>query len=327
VGVTETTVEPPTLDDVRAAAERIARYIRPTPLETYPALSELLGADVRVKHENRLPTGAFKVRGGINLVSQLAEDERRRGLISASTGNHGQSVAYAAQLFGVRATICVPEGANPLKVEAMRMLGAEIVVHGRDFDDAREHCEELAERHGYRYVHSGDEPHLIAGVGTATLEILAAEPEIDVLVVPIGGGSGAAGACIAGKGVRPELEVLGVQSDAAPAAYRSWREGRVVEDRMETFAEGLATRIGFGLPQRIMREQLDDFVLVSDDAIRAAMVLVLEQTRQLVEAAGAAALAGALELRPRLAGKRVALICSGGNITLEQLRDLLAWAA
>jgi threonine dehydratase len=324
--VTETTLEAPTLDDVRAAAERIAPHLRPTPLETYPALSELIGAEVWVKHENRLPTGAFKVRGGINLVSQLDEDERRRGLISASTGNHGQSVAYAAQLFGVRATICVPEGANQLKVDSMRRLGAEIVVRGRDYDDAREHCEELAQRHGYRYVHSGDEPHLIAGVGTAALEILAAEPEIDAIVVPIGGGSGAAGACIAGKGVKPGLEVLGVQSDAAPAAYRSWREGRVVEDRMETFAEGLATRIGFGLPQRIIRAQLDDFVLVSDDAIRAAMVLLLEHTRQLVEAAGAAALAGALELRTRLAGKRVALICSGGNITLDQLRDLLEWA-
>jgi threonine dehydratase len=323
----ERELEAPTLDDVRAAAERIAPHLRPTPLESYPALSELIGADVWIKHENRLPTGAFKVRGGINLVSQLDEDERRRGLISASTGNHGQSVAYAARLFGVRATICVPEGANPLKVESMRKLGAEIVVHGRDFDDAREHCEELAERHGYRYVHSGDEPHLIAGVGTTTLEILDTQPELDTLVVPVGGGSGAAGACIAGKGVKPGLEVIGVQSDAAPAAYRSWREGRVVEDRMETFAEGLATRVGFRLPQRIIREQLDDFLLVSDDAIRAAMVLLLEQTRQLVEAAGAAALAGALELRSRLAGKRVVLICSGGNITLEQLRDLLAWAA
>jgi threonine dehydratase len=323
----ERELDAPTLDDVRAAAERIAPHLRPTPLESYPALSELIGADVWIKHENRLPTGAFKVRGGINLVSQLDEDERRRGLISASTGNHGQSVAYAARLFGVRATICVPEGANPLKVESMRKLGAEIVVHGRDFDDAREHCEALSEQHGYRYVHSGDEPHLIAGVGTATIEILDAEHEIETLVVPIGGGSGAAGACIAGKGVKPGLEVIGVQSDAAPAAYRSWREGRVVEDRMETFAEGLATRIGFGLPQRIIREQLDDFALVSDDAIRAAMVVLLEQTRQLVEAAGAAALAAALQLRPRLAGKRVALICSGGNISLPQLRDLLAWAA
>jgi threonine dehydratase len=320
-------LQAPSLDDVRAAAARIAPHLRPTPFEEYAGLSELVGAEVWVKHENRLPTGAFKVRGGVNLVAQLDEEERARGLIAASTGNHGQSVAYAARLFGVRATICVPEAANQLKVESMRKLGAEVVFHGRDYDEAREHCEQLAAAHGYRYVHSGDEPHLIAGVGTATLELLEAEPAIDVLIVPIGGGSGAAGACIAGKALQPRLEVIGVQSDAAPAAYRSWREGRIVEDRVETFAEGLQTRTGFELPQRILREQLDDFVLVSDDDIRTAMLHLLEQTRQLVEAAGAAALAAALRLGPRLAGRRVALICSGGNITLDQLRALLGNAA
>ena len=276
-----------------------------------------------VKHENRLPTGAFKVRGGINLVAQLDREARESGLIAASTGNHGQSIAYAAQLFGIRAVICVPEGANPVKVASMQSLGAEVVFHGRDFDEAREHCARLAEEHGHRYVHSGDEPDLLAGVGTATLEILDEQPGIDTIIVPIGGGSGAAGACIAGKSVRPSLEVIGVQSAAAPAAYRSWREGRVVEDRMETFAEGLATRVGFELPQRVLHEQLDDFVLVSDDAIRAAILRMIESTRTLVEAAGAAPLAAALELRERLAGRKVALICSGGNITMPQLRELL----
>ena len=276
-----------------------------------------------VKHENRLPTGAFKVRGGINLVAQLDRQARDSGLIAASTGNHGQSIAYAAQLFGIRAVICVPEGANPVKVASMRSLGAEVVFHGRDFDEAREYCARLAEEHGHRYVHSGDEPDLLAGVGTATLEILEEEPGIDTIIVPIGGGSGAAGVCIAGKSVRPSLEVIGVQSAAAPAAYRSWREGRVVEDRMETFAEGLATRVGFELPQRVLHDQLDDFLLVSDDAIRAAILQLIESTRTLVEAAGAAPLAAALELRERLAGRKVALICSGGNITMPQLAALL----
>ena len=159
----------------------------------------------------------------MNLVSQLSQEERERGLIAASTGNHGQSLAYAGRLFGVRVTICVPEGANPAKVGSIRALGAEIVEHGRDFDEAREHCERLAAEHGLRYVHSGDEPHLIAGVGTHTLEILEDEPEIDVVVVPIGGGSGAAGACIVAKALRPSCEVIGVQAEAAPAAYRSWR--------------------------------------------------------------------------------------------------------
>ena len=313
----------PTFDDVRAARERIAPYLQPTPLHRYPALAELVGTEVWVKHENHQPVGAFKVRGGINLVAQLPPDERERGLVTASTGNHGQSIAYAARLFGVDATVCVPEGANPVKVGAIRALGAEIVEHGRDFDDAREHCERLAAERGYRYVHSGDEPHLIAGVGTIMLELLEQQPDVEVVVVPIGGGSGAAGACIVAEAWPREVAVVGVQSDAAPAAFRSWQAGRVVEDRMETFAEGLATRVGFELPQAILRRRLDAFVLVSDDEIRGAVVRMIEGTRNLVEAAGAAPLAAALKLRDRLAGKRVALVCSGGNISLPQLRELL----
>jgi threonine dehydratase len=244
-------------------------------------------------------------------------------VITASTGNHGQSIAFAAHLFGVRAIVCVPEAANPVKLASMRGLGAEIVEHGRDFDDAREHCEALAAEHGYRYIHSGNEPHLIAGVGTETLEILEREPELDALIVPIGGGSGAAGACIVADALRPDLEVIGVQSEAAPAAYRSWRDGRPVADEMRTTAEGLATRVSFELPQRILRERLEDFVLVSEDEIRSAMLNMLERTRNLVEAAGAAPLAAALKLRDRVAGKRIALVASGGNATLDQLRILL----
>jgi threonine dehydratase len=314
----------PTLADVYAARRRIASHLQPTPLYPYGALSDLVGTEVFVKHENHLPIGAFKVRGGVNLVSQLSDDERRRGVVTASTGNHGQSIAFAAGRFGVRAIVCVPEEANPVKLAAMERLGAELVVQGRDFDEAREHCESLAREHGYRYIHSGNEPHLIAGVGTATLELLEAEPDVDVVIVPIGGGSGAAGACIAGKAIRPELEVIGVQSSAAPAAYRSWRAGRLVEDRMETRAEGLATRVAFELPQRILREHLDDFVLVDEDELERAVVLMIEGTRNLVEQAGAAPLAAALRLRDRLTGKKVALILSGGNISPAQLRQILS---
>ena len=313
----------PTLADVEDARRRIAPHLPPTPLYEHGALSELVGADVFVKHENHLPTGAFKVRGGVNLVSQLSDDERRRGVVTASTGNHGQSIAFAAGRFGVRAIVCVPEAANPVKLAAMEWLGAELVIHGRDFDDAREHCEALAREHGYRYVHSGNEPHLIAGVGTATLELLETEPEIDVLIVPVGGGSGAAGACLAGKAVRPGLEVIGVQSSAAPAAYRSWRARQLLEDRMETSAEGLATRVAFELPQRILWDRLDDFVLVDEDELRSAVVAMIEGTRNLVEPAGASPLAAALRLRDRLAGKKVALVQSGGNVSPGQLRDIL----
>jgi threonine dehydratase len=316
----------PTLADVHAAQRRISAHLRPTPLYRYAALDELLGAEVFVKHENHQPVGAFKVRGGVNLISQLSAEERERGVITASTGNHGQSIAYAARLFGVPVTICVPERANPVKVASMRGLGAELVFHGRDFDDAREHCEQLADERGYRYVHSGNEPLLIAGVATETLEILDEQPDTDVIVVPIGGGSGAAGACIVAKAAKRAVTVIGVQSDAAPAAYRSWSERRLVEDRMETFAEGLATRTAFELPQTILWRWLDDFVLVSDDEIGAAQALLIETTRNLVEAAGASPLAAAVKLRERLRGKRVALILSGGNASREQLVEVLAHA-
>jgi threonine dehydratase len=314
----------PTLTDVLDARRRIAPYLRPTPLYAYPGLSELVGTDVWVKHENHQPVGAFKVRGGVNLISQLTAEERGRGVMAASTGNHGQSVAYAARLFGTPAVVCVPEGANPVKVAAMRGLGAEIVEHGRDFDEAREHSVALAAERGVRYIHSGDEPLLIAGVGTSTLEIIEEQPGIDVIIVPIGGGSGAAGACVAAKGVRDDIEIIGVQAAAAPAAYHSWKARELREDSMGTFAEGLATRTAFALPQRILWEQLDDFVLVSDDEIRTAMLRLIETTRNLVEAAGAASLAAALSLRERLAGKRVAIVCSGGNISPAQLADVLA---
>lgn len=312
----------PDLADVLAAGQRIAPYLRVTPLYRYPALDALSGAQLWVKHENHQPVGAFKVRGGVNLVCQLDADERHRGVIAASTGNHGQSVAYAADLFGVRAMICVPEQANPVKVESMRALGAEVVLHGADFDEAREHCEKLAIQHGYRYIHSGNEPALVAGVATYTMEILRARPDIEVIVVPIGGGSGAAGACLVAKAVRPSIEVIGVQSEAAPAAFRSWQAGALVADTTSTLAEGLATRTAFELPQRILRELLDDFVLVSDEALITATRLMIEKTRNLVEPAGAAALAAVLADPGRFAGRKLAIVCSGGNISPAQLVSL-----
>ncbi len=313
----------PTFNDVLAARERIARYLQPTALNRYPALDELIGTETWVKHENHQPICAFKVRGGINLLSQLPDGERRGGVITASTGNHGQSIAYAARLFGVRAIVCVPEGANPVKVRSIRGLGAEIVTHGVDFDEARVHAARLAEEHGYRYIHSGNEPHLIAGVATQALEILERQPDIEVIIVPIGGGSGAAGTCIVAKTINPKIQVIGVQSAEAPAAQKSWKAHRLLEDRMGTIAEGLATRTAFELPQRILWEHLDDFLLVPDAEIRTAVRLMIETTRNLAEPAGAAPLAAAIRLKDRLKGKRMALILSGSNITTTQLRELL----
>jgi threonine dehydratase len=323
VAGTATELATPTLTDVLEARRAIAPHLSRTPLLAHAGLTELVGTETLVKHENHLPTGAFKVRGGVNLVAHLTNDERASGLIAASTGNHGQSIAFAGRRFGVRVVVCVPEQANPAKVHAIRALGAEIVERGHDFDDAREHCERLAVEHGHRYVHSGNEPRLIAGVATHTLEVLEDDPEVDTFIVPIGGGSGAAGACIVAKSLSPGCEVIGVQSEAAPAAYRSWETRSLREDRMGTAAEGLATRVGFELPQRILWEHLDEFVLVSEDELREATRWMIQHTRNLVEAAGAAPLAAAMKLRERLSGKRVVLLCTGGNATLDQLRVLL----
>lgn len=317
-------MNPPTFLDVLRAKQNIAPHLPRTPLFNYPALDQATGLNLYVKHENYQPIGAFKVRGGINLASQLSDDEKARGVISASTGNHGQSIAYAARMFNVPVTIVVPENANPVKVDAMRALGANILFHGADFDAAREHCEALAEEKHLRYVHSGNEPHLIAGVGTHTLEILEDVPDIDVIIVPIGGGSGAAGACITAKAVNTNICVIGAQAEKAPAAFKSWKNRALLEDTNTTFAEGLATRTAFALPQKILWELLDDFVLVSDDAMRAAIVMLLQKAKTLSEGAGASSLAGALQLRDQLVGKKVALILSGGNITPEQLQAVIS---
>ncbi len=314
----------PDFRDVLRAQQQIRPYLARTPLHRYPAVDALIGTPVYIKHENYQPVGAFKVRGGINLIAQLAPAEREAGVIAASTGNHGQSVAFAARRFGVTARIIVPEGANPGKVAAMQGMGAEVLFHGATFDQARVYCEALAREHGYRYIHSGDEPLLIAGVATGTLEMLEDAPDLDVIIVPIGGGSGAAGACIVAAAVNPAIQVIGVQAAASPAGYESWRQRQPVEAPNRTVAEGLATGTAFALPQAILRDGLADFVLVSDEAILQAMVWMLERAHTLAEAAGSAPLAAAYALRERLQGQRVGLVCSGGNASLEQLRRALA---
>ena len=314
----------PKLQDILQAQKRIRPYLARTPLHSYPSINELVGTTLFIKHENYQPVGAFKVRGGINLISQLSSEERERGVIAASTGNHGQSVAYAARLFGVQAIIVVPENANPGKVAAMEGMGAEVIKHGATYDESKLHCETLAREHGYRYIHSGNEPLLIAGVGTEALEMLEDQPDLDIIFVPIGGGSGAAGVCIAAHAINPAIQVIGVQSEAAPAAYETWRQHRLVTAPNRTFAEGLATGVAFELPQEIMREHLHDFLLVSEAELMQAMVWMIERAHTLAEGAGAAALAGAYKMRDELRGKKVGIICSGGNTSLEHLRLALA---
>jgi threonine dehydratase len=314
----------PTLADVFKARRAIAPFLPVTPSLEPVELRRALGCRAVLKCENLNPTGAFKVRGGVNLLASLTPDTRARGVVAASTGNHGQSVAYAARLFGCHATIFMPEAANLLKVASTKALGAEVVETGRDFDAARIAAEEHAARHGRRYIHSADEPYLVAGVATAALELLEAAPDIDVIFVPVGGGSGLLGAGSVARAVNPAIRVVGVQAEGAPAIFRSWSEGRrIVTESVATFAEGLATREPFASTLALLPSVIDEFVLVSDQEIAAAIRLLFETARQVAEGAGAAAVAAAMARRSMLAGKTVGLILSGGNITSVQLSRIL----
>jgi threonine dehydratase len=313
----------PTLHDVLEARKTISPYLSRTPLHYYAALSRFLDAEVRLKHENHHALGAFKVRGGVNLLAHMSEEDRSRGVITASSGNHGQSVAYACKLFGARAIIGLPQGANPLKAQSMRDLGAELIFHGKHFDEAREHCERLAKEEGYRYVHPVNEPLIIAGVATESLEIIEDFPDVDYIFAPMGGGTGAAGACIVAKAANPDIKVIAVQSAQAPAGYLSWKKGEITDAPMETIAEGMATATAYELTQGILRDLLDDFLLVDDGEIDRAIAMLIEKAHTLAEGAGAAPLAGAIKYREQIKGKKVALIITGGNITLGRLREVL----
>jgi len=313
-----------TLKDVFKARNIVSKYLPRTPLTCSPALNERLGFEAYVKCDNTLPTGAFKVRGGVNLISQLSDKEKRLGVIAASTGNHAQSVAYAASLFGAKAIIGMPEGSNPDKVEATRCFGAHIEFHGKDYDEARCWVEKEAKSKGYRYIHSANEPLLIAGVGTLYLETIEDVPDIEVIFAPIGGGTGAAAACIVAKALNPKIKVIGVQAEKAPAVYLSWENKRLMQtESADTFAEGLATRVAFKLTYEIISKMIDKVVLVSEKEIKEAIVTLLETTHQLAEGAGAASTAAAFKLRNQLKGKKVALPLTGGNLTLKNLSNIL----
>lgn len=318
--------EPPVLRDVIDAHRRIAPYIHRTPLRQYPALGRLVGpgTELWVKHENQQILGSFKPRGGVNLVSRLDADELARGLVSASTGNHGQSVAFAGKTFGAAVTVVVPEMVNPGKLQSMKDLGATIIQHGETFDESHEFSMQLAAEKGMRHVHSANEPMLIAGVGTYALEIFEDLSDIDVLIVPVGAGSGCSGAAIVAAAVSPSTEVIAVQAEAAPSVFRSWEGNSLVEAEMATAAEGLATAHSYELPVSILRQHVRSFALVSEQEIRTAIVHYLEHARSLVEGAGVVSLAAAIKLKDRLAGKRVVVVASGGNLSMAHLREALA---
>ena len=320
-----TDIKPPVFDDVLSARETIAPYLKRTPLLNHPLLSSHLGADVWVKHENHLATGAFKVRGGVNFVAGLTDEERRRGLLCVTRGNHGQSIAFAGRQFGARVVIVVPEGNNEEKNAAMQALGGELVVHGRDFDEACAHGEQLWRECGYRNAHAANEPKVIAGVGTYALEIFETLPDPDYVFVPIGLGSGICGVCLVAQHFDSRATIIGVQAEQAPAVVRTFREGRDVRtETANTFADGLATRVSAELTMSIMRKRVDEMVLVSEDELAEAVRTLWRTTHNLAEGAGAAAFAAAQKLATRIAGKKVVVILSGGNLDTPTLRKIFA---
>lgn len=317
-------MQPPTLQDVYDARAVLEGVIRPTALIRHPLLASETGLDIHVKHENHNPTGAFKVRGGLNLIASLTEAERIRGVITASTGNHGQSIAFAAGRTGVPCTVAVPRGNNPDKNAAMRAFGATLVETGCDFDEAREWVEQEAESRGLRYVHSANEPLLIAGVATYALEIFEALANADVIVVPIGGGSGASGCGIVRTALGSQAQIIGVQAAGADSFTRSWRgPDRVSAARIDTFAEGLATRYTFDLTFDILKRELDDIVTLSEAELEEGVRLALRTTHNLAEGAGGAALMAAVKIGDQLRDKTIVCVMSGGNLNTSVLQRIL----
>ena len=317
---------PITLDDVRAAEARIRPYLAPTPLRTYPLLDQMVGRDIRVfvKHENHQPTGAFKVRNTLSAVVALSEEDRRRGVIAATKGNHGLGLAWAGRALGAPVTVCVPVDNNPEKNDGIRALGATLIEEGRDYDESVEVASRLVRERGLTLVHSTNDRHVIAGAGTLALEMLEQEPELDALVLGTGGGSQAVGALAVARELRPSLSVYAVQAEGASAIHDSWHAGEPrPRDRAYTFADGLATRGVYEMTFPALREGLAGFLAVSDNALAAALRLVLRTTHNLVEGAGAAGVAALLRLRDSLAGQRVGVVFSGANIDDVTLRRVV----
>lgn len=317
---------PITFDDVRAAAERLRPHLVPTPFRNYPMLDALVGHDLRiwVKHENHQPTQSFKIRNGLNAVLALSDGQRARGAIGASTGNHGQGIAYAGRLTGTRVAVCVPEGNNPQKNAAIRALGAELIEVGATYEETVRACARIREERGLTLLHSTNDPNVVAGAGTMTLEILEQQPALDALVIALGGGSQSVGALTVAAARRPALRVYAVGAVGAPAQYESWRRGeRLTGQPIRTFAEGIATGSAYELTFDALRAGLAGFVQVTDDEMYAAIRDLLQVTSNLAEGAGAAGLAGLRKLAPELAGQRVGIVMCGGNLGLRDLERVV----
>ena len=318
-------LEPPSTRAIYTARQTVYRYLPRTPLVRSEGLSAALDADVLLKREDTLPTGSFKPRGFFTLLADLDPVFTEKGLLTASMGNHGQAMAYAAREYGIPATIVVPETLeNPGKIGSMERMGATVKKVGADYDEAREWAERTATQEPYRYVHGGNEAPLIAGRASAGLEVMEDRPDVDVVINPVGGGSSTAAYCLSVGNIHG-ASVIGVQAAGADAVYQAWTEGEApVLDRADTVAEGLATRTAFALPLSILREHLDDFVRVRDEEIEAAIYRLIDEDSILAEGAGAAGVAAALQLGDELAGKTVVITISGRNLATAKLRRILS---
>lgn len=315
---------PVTWDHVIAARARISPYLSPTPLRRYAGLDDELGLEVLVKHENHLPTNAFKARNAVSFMTALPAPQRARGVVAATRGNHGAGLAWAGAALGVPVVICVPLGNNPEKNAAIRGHGAELIEGGRDYDEAVEVAQRLVRERGLVMAHSTNDATVIAGAATLSAEICEQAKTLDAIVVAVGGGSQAVGAVIATRQLRPEVAVYGVQAAGASAIHDSWHaKTRLSIERASTFADGLATRGTYDLTWPVLAEGLAGFVAVSEAEIAEAIRLLLRTTHNLAEGAGAAGLAGLAQLRSVLAGKTVAVILSGGNLDADTLRRVM----
>jgi threonine dehydratase len=312
-----------TKKDFEEARARIAPHIKHTPLLTSRQLSELTGYDVRLKAENFQTVGAYKIRGPLNKFALMPEEQKRRGVVCSSAGNHAQGVALAARIHGIRAVVCMAENATPAKIAATKGYGAEVVLHGMIWDEANEKAKELVEKEGLTYVHPFDDAELIAGQGTLGLEIVQDWPDVDAVVVPIGGGGLIAGVSMAVKSHNPNAKVFGVESSDGPAMQTSLKAGELETVECNTIIDGLRVRRAGELNFSVVQRFVDDIVALPDKEIFEAMIWIMERCKLVVEGAAAASVAalmhGLIKLPP---GSKVAAVLSGGNLNLDQLRGL-----
>ena len=314
---------PISLEEVAKAEEVVYQYITPTQLIPYQSLSSIIGANIYIKHENHQPGGSFKIRGGLNIMHHLKQ-RNIKGVITFSTGNHGISIATAAKLFGIEATIVVPKGNNPEKNTLIKETGAILVEAGDNFEQAAQAGVQIQEEKGLHYIHTSNEPHLINGVGTEFTEIIKELPNIDSIILPIGGGSEAAAAVTVLKTINPKIEIFAVQAEASKAAYLSWQMKKITQSANKTFAGGLATGIAFEIPFELYKNQLSDFILLSEDELMEGICLALVHTHNLAEGAGASTIMAARKIANRLQGKNVVLQMSGCNETMACIRKALS---